>query len=89
MTDTHLDGIPELLVRNEFLDLLPLSNRGFSHNITDVWDKVLTTVVDNGPSVVENCSFQLVHHFPHLPHVLVIYELVKFWDKFRSEKGAV
>ena len=27
--DTHLDGSPELLVRNEFVDVLPLSTRRF------------------------------------------------------------
>jgi hypothetical protein len=27
--DTHLDGIPELLVRNEFVDVRPLSTRRF------------------------------------------------------------
>ncbi len=46
-------------------------------------------VVDNGPSVVENYTCQLFHHVPHLAHVLVINEIVEFWDKFGSEKGAV
>ena len=46
-------------------------------------------VVDIGPSDAENCSFQLLCHFPDLPHVLVINELVEFWDEFGSEKGAV
>ena len=32
--DTHLDGIPELLVRNEFVDVRNFQQRGFSHNIT-------------------------------------------------------
>ena len=27
------------------------------------------------------------YHFPHLPHVLVVNQLVKFWDKFGREKG--
>ncbi len=46
-------------------------------------------VVDSGPSVDENCSFQFLIHFPHLVHVLVINELVEFWNKFGSEKGSV
>ena len=40
--DTHLDGSPELLVRNEFVDVHPLSTR-FSHNITDLDDTLLIT----------------------------------------------
>ncbi len=32
---------------------------------------------------------QVAHHFPHLPHVLVVDQLVEFWDKLRGEEGVV
>jgi len=32
---------------------------------------------------------QVVCHFPHLPHVLVVNQLVEFWDKFGGEEGSV
>ena len=31
--DTHLDGRPEVLVRNKFVDVRNCQQRGFSHNI--------------------------------------------------------
>jgi hypothetical protein len=57
---------------------------------TDTHDDVHDgMVVDRGPPVAENCCGQVSHHFPHLPHNLVVNQLVKFWDNFGREKGEV
>jgi len=42
-------------------------------------------VVHIGPPVAEHCCGQVASHFPHLPHVLVVDQMVEFWDKFRGE----
>ncbi len=46
-------------------------------------------VVHSGPSVAEHYCGQVARHFPHLPHVLVVDQMVEFWDKFRGEEGVV
>jgi hypothetical protein len=46
-------------------------------------------VVHNGPPVDEHYCGQVASHFPHLPHVLVVDQMVEFWDKLRGEEGAV
>jgi len=46
-------------------------------------------VVDSGPPVSQHCCVQVVCHFPHLPHVLVVNQLVEFWDKLGGEEGVV
>ena len=46
-------------------------------------------VVDSGPPVAEHCDGQVLCHCPHLPHVLVVIQLVEFWDKSGGEKGVV
>ena len=46
-------------------------------------------VVHSGPPVTEHCCGQVARHFPHLPHVLVVDQLVESWDKLRGEEGAV
>ncbi len=42
-------------------------------------------VVHGGPLVAGHYYGQVVCHFPHLPHVLVVDQMVEFWDKFRGE----
>ena len=42
-------------------------------------------VVHSGPTVAENCCGQLLRHSPHLPHVLVVNELVQSRDKLGRE----
>ena len=46
-------------------------------------------VVDNGPPVSEHCCGQVFRHCPHLSHVLVVNQLVEFWDTFGGEEGVV
>ena len=46
-------------------------------------------VVHRGPTVAENCCGQLLRHSPHLPHVLVVNQLVQSRDKFGSEVSAM
>ena len=66
-------------------DTVPQWNHGGCQR-TDTHDDVHDgMVVDSGSSVAENCNCQFLRHFPHLPHVLVIDEIVEFWDEFGSE----
>ena len=46
-------------------------------------------VVHRGPTVSENCCDQILHHRPHLPHVLVVNQLVQSRDKLGSEVSAM
>ena len=46
-------------------------------------------VVHSGPTVYENCCGQLLHHSPHLAHVLVVNQLVQSRDKLGSEVSAM
>jgi hypothetical protein len=50
--------------------------------IVHVTVKVVTTYFARNPVLV-------ARHFPHLPFVLVVDQLVKFWDNLRGEDGVV
>jgi hypothetical protein len=40
-------------------------------------------------AVAKHCCGQVLCHCPHLSHVLVVNQLVEFWDTFGGEKGTV
>jgi hypothetical protein len=57
--------------------------------IVHVTVKVMTTCFARNPHLLILKRGQVTCHFPHLPHVLVVDQLVDLWDKLRGEEGAV
>ncbi len=43
-------------------------------------------VIHIGPPVDEHYCGQVTCHFPHLPHVLVVDQMVEIWDELRGRK---
>jgi hypothetical protein len=66
------------------MEVRRVSKRTNTHD--DVHDGM---VVHSGPPVDEHYYCQVTRHFPHLPHVLVVDQMVEFWDNLRGEDGEV
>jgi hypothetical protein len=84
-------GGPVVVVRHRLFNRhlnVPWEQTGLIH-LQTLFQLQVGVSAHEALDVAEHYCGHVAHHFPHLPHVLVVDQMVEFWDMLRGEEGVV